>query len=384
MTAAGEWKGGAMPEKSIAQELREKGVSRREFLKLSGVIAGAAGLMDAPLDALGLRRIEPSERVAAAMETAVRVPVIWLEFQDCAGCTEAISRSQAPTLVDLVLNTLTIEYHETLSAAAGFQVEQAKRDAMEKYKGKYVLVVEGSIPVAGGGVYCTVGGRTAMDLLAETAADAGAIIATGNCASFGGLPKASPNPTDARGVAALVKDKPIINIPGCPAIPEVTTGVIVQYVLFGLPKLDALGRPLAFYGNTIHDRCLRRPFYEAGKYAAALTTTARARAGACTSSGARGRPPTTPAPRSSGMPDSPSRSNPGIRAWDAPNRTSGTAAGSTRASPRRSRNPPSPWRPLRRRRVRSRGSRQPRSTRRRRNRLRTAPRLGQKRDRRRT
>jgi hydrogenase small subunit len=259
-----------MPEKTIAEELRQKGVSRREFLKLSGLIAGAVGLSDVPRSLLGERGLDPAEVVAAALETAHRAPVLWLEFQDCAGCSEAITRSQAPTLVDLVLNTLTIEYHETLSAAAGFQAEQAKRDAMTKYKGKYILVVEGSIPLAEGGVYCTVGGRTAVDLLREAAADAAAVIATGNCASFGGIPKATPNPTDACGVMRLVTDKPVINIPGCPAIPEVTTGVIAQYVLFGLPKLDSLHRPLAFYGNTIHDRCLRRPFYEAGKYASAF------------------------------------------------------------------------------------------------------------------
>jgi hydrogenase small subunit len=255
-----------MPEKTIAEELREQGISRREFLKISGALAGAIGLMESPVHTLA-KRIDPVQRVMAALESKQRAPVIWLEFQDCAGCTEAISRSQAPTLVDLVLNTLTIEYHETLSAAAGFQVEEAKQAAMKKYAGAYVLVVEGSIPTADGGVYCTVGGRTAVDLLKEAAAGAAAIIATGNCASFGGIPKANPNPTNAHSVMALIKDKPIINIPGCPAIPEVTTGVIANYVLFGVPELDSLKRPLAFYGNTIHDRCLRRPFYDAGKYA---------------------------------------------------------------------------------------------------------------------
>jgi hydrogenase small subunit len=255
-----------MKEHTIAQELRERGVSRREFLKIGGALAGAIGLMESPIRALA-KSIDPVEQVIRALETKQRAPVIWLEFQDCAGCSEAITRSQAPTLVDLVLNTLTIEYHETLSAAAGFQVEEAKQAAMQKYAGAYLLVVEGSIPTADDGVYCTIGGRTAVDLLKEAAAGAAAVIATGNCASFGGIPNANPNPTAARSVMALVKDKPVVNIPGCPAIPEVTAGVIAQYILFGLPELDSLNRPLAFYGNTIHDRCLRRPFYEAGKYA---------------------------------------------------------------------------------------------------------------------
>jgi hydrogenase small subunit len=263
-----------MPEETIAQSLKKNGVSRRDFLKISGLLAVAMGLSKAPpVTASGLpaklaRGYNVNRAILHALQTKPRLPVIWIEFQDCAGCTEAITRSNSPSLVSLVLNTLTIEYHETLSAAAGFQAEQAKQDAMQKYAGQYILVVEGSIPTGAGASYCTIGGRTAEDLLAEAAAGAAAIIATGNCASFGGLPKAKPNPTNAKGVWEIITDKPVVNIPGCPAIPEVTTGTIAHFVIFGaLPELDGMHRPKAFYGNTIHDRCLRRPFYEAGKFA---------------------------------------------------------------------------------------------------------------------
>jgi hydrogenase small subunit len=265
-----------MPEETIGQHLKRQGVSRRDFVKMCGVLVGAMGLRYAPpVEASELpselsaaRGFASASLIAKALEVKTRVPVIWLEFQDCAGCSEALTRSQAPTLVDLVLNTITVEYHETLSAAAGFQAEQAKQDAMKKYAGKYVLVVEGSIPTDNDGVYCTIGGRTAVDLLKEAAAGAAAIIATGNCASFGGIPKAKPNPTGAKSVLELITDKPVVNIPGCPAIPEATTGTIAHFVVFGaLPELDSLHRPMPFYGNTIHDRCLRRPFYEAGKFA---------------------------------------------------------------------------------------------------------------------
>jgi hydrogenase small subunit len=113
-----------------------------------------------------------------------------------------------------------------------------------------------------------VGGRSSLDLLQEAAAGAAAIVATGNCAAFGGLPRANPNPTGALGVWDLIKDKPVVNIPGCPAIPEAFTGTLLHFLVFGaLPDLDTLHRPKLFYGNTVHDRCLRRPFYEAGKYA---------------------------------------------------------------------------------------------------------------------
>lgn len=263
-----------MQQETIAQDLRKQGVSRREFLKLSGMLAVAMGLTGlpsidekrVPAKLVGNNRLE--RLIAKNLETAQRLPVIWLEFQDCAGCSEAITRSNSPTLGNLVLNTLTIEYHETLSAAAGFQVEEAKQAAIQKYAGQYLLVVEGSIPVADDGIYCTVGGRTALELLQEAAASAAAIISVGNCAAYGGIPKAKPNPTNAKGVWELITDRPVVNIPGCPAIPEATTGTIAHFAIFGaLPELDGLNRPKTFYGNTVHDHCLRRPFYEAGKFA---------------------------------------------------------------------------------------------------------------------
>jgi hydrogenase small subunit len=262
-----------MAEETVYQHLKKEGVSRREFIKLCGLVVGAMGMTSMPpLEESNLpgdlNHVQPKtvELVAHALESKPRAPVIWLEFQDCAGCSEALTRSHSPTLTNLVLNLITIEYHETLSAAAGFQVEEAKQAAMKKYAGQYILVVEGSIPADG--AYCNIGGRGALDLLKEAAAGAAAIIATGNCATFGGLPRANPNPTDAKGVWELITDKPVVNIPGCPAIPEVFTGVVAQFLVLGsLPELDGLHRPVNFYGKTVHDRCLRRPFYEAGKFA---------------------------------------------------------------------------------------------------------------------
>ena len=59
-----------------------------------------------------------------------------------------------------------------------------------------------------------------------------------------------------------------MNVPGCPPIPVVITGVLAHFLTFGkLPELDHLARPLAFYGNNIHDRCYRRPFYDKGLFA---------------------------------------------------------------------------------------------------------------------
>jgi NiFe hydrogenase small subunit HydA len=134
--------------------------------------------------------------------------------------------------------------------------------------GKYVLIVDGSVPTGAGGAYCTAGGRSAVDTLREAAKGAAAIVCVGTCSSFGGIPFADPNPTDAWPVSAIVGDKPIINVSGCPPIPEVITGTLLQFVTTGkLPDLDEHRRPKGFFGNTIHDRCYRRPFYDQGKFA---------------------------------------------------------------------------------------------------------------------
>jgi hydrogenase small subunit len=259
--------------KTIYEHLKKDGINRRDFFRISSMVAAVLSLPAHD----GVRSLSPEEitprpslvrKVRRALETKPRVPVIWLEFQDCAGCTESISRSNSPTLVNLVLNTLSIEYHETLMAAAGAQAEAAKESAMERYQGQYVLVVEGSVTSKDGGVYCTIGGRANDEILREAAAGAAAIIAVGNCASYGGIPGALPAPTAGVGVDKVITDKPVVNISGCPAIPEVMTNTIVHYLVFGkLPELDDIGRPVAFYGVAIHDRCLRRPFYEAGKFA---------------------------------------------------------------------------------------------------------------------
>ena len=69
-------------------------------------------------------------------------------------------------------------------------------------------------------------------------------------------------------VSEIITDKPVINISGCPPIPEAMAGTIAYLVTFGkLPDLDHLNRPKAFFGDSIHDRCYRRPFYDKGLFA---------------------------------------------------------------------------------------------------------------------
>jgi len=241
---------------TLGEVLRENGVSRRGFLKFCAATASLMALPPGMVPA-----------IAAAMEKARRPSVIWLSFQECTGCTESLTRSHTPTVEGLILDHVSLDYHHTLQAASGEAAEHAREEAMRENFGSYILVVDGSIPLANPG-YSTIAGITNRVMLEETAAGAAAVIAVGTCAAFGGLPGASPNPTGAAAVRDLVRDKPVINVSGCPPVPLVITGVLAQFLTFGtIPDLDAYGRPLAFFGQSIHDRCYRRPFYDKGLFA---------------------------------------------------------------------------------------------------------------------
>jgi hydrogenase small subunit len=232
------------------------GISRREFLKFCSATAATLGL---PVSA--------EAAIAKAMESAKRPSVIWLSFQECTGCTESLLRAEHPTLDKLILDVISLDYHETLFAAAGHQAEAARKAAMKTHKGKYVLVVEGAIPVKDKGIYCKIGGQTAVDMLKECAADAAAVIAIGSCAAWGGMPATDPNPTGASS-AAEVLGKTVVNIPGCPPNPYNFLATVVHFLTFGaLPAVDHLGRPLFAYSRLIHEHCERRAHFDAGRFA---------------------------------------------------------------------------------------------------------------------
>ena len=245
-----------MSKQSLLDMLQQQGITRRGFLKYCSALTSLMALPPSMMPA-----------VAAALETARRPSVIWLSFQECTGCTESLTRSHSPTIEGLIFNHISLDYHHTLQAASGTAAEQAREQAMHENKGKYLVIVDGSIPLDNPG-FSTIAGISNVDMLRETVANAHAVVAVGTCAAYGGLPHASPNPTGAVSVGELVKDKPLINIPGCPPVPTVISGVLAHYLTFGsIPELDELGRPKVFYGQSIHDRCYRRSFYDKGKFA---------------------------------------------------------------------------------------------------------------------
>jgi hydrogenase small subunit len=249
-------------DETIGEHIARHGVSRRDFVLFCGKLMVAAPF------GLALTSHARAAEVAREVARARRLPVIWLHFQDCTGCTETLLRTSEPDLGELILHLISLDYHETLMAAAGKAAEAALRTSMKDNAGKYVLVVEGSIPRKGGGVYMKIAGTPAVSMLEEVAAQAAAIIAIGSCASWGGIPSADPDPTGAVGVDAIVKGKPIVNLPGCPPNPYTLLGTVLQYARTGtLPELDAEKRPKFAYDRTIHDHCPRRAHFDAGRFA---------------------------------------------------------------------------------------------------------------------
>ncbi len=242
--------------------LRAKGITRRAFLKYC---ASLASLLALPPSAW--------PKLEAALAQAQRQSVIWLSCQECTGCTESLTRSPAPTLENLIFYFLSLDYHHTLQAAAGEAAEAARREALRRFYGNYLLIVDGSIPLHYHGAACTIAGRSSLDLLQECVQGAAAVIAVGTCAAFGGIPKALPNPTGAASVMTLmdrnaIPRRPLINVPGCPPIPVVISSLLAHYLTFGrFPETDSLARPQVFYGHTLHERCSRLHFFQEQQFA---------------------------------------------------------------------------------------------------------------------
>jgi hydrogenase small subunit len=238
-------------------ELKHRGVSRREFTRFCSVMAAAMALPGGA-----------AAQIAEAIQKKQKPVLLWLEFQDCAGNTESFLRASQPSVASIVLDILSVDYHETIMAAAGKQAEEALAKSMADHNGQYIVIVEGSIPTGENGAYCTIGGRSALQIARQACAGAAATIAIGTCAAYGGIPAAAPNPTGALGVADAVPGvKNLINLPACPANVENLTALIVHYLTFNqFPALDAFKRPLFAYGKTIHANCERRAHFDSSEY----------------------------------------------------------------------------------------------------------------------
>lgn len=248
-------------DETLEENLEREGVSRRDFMKMCSSMA-AIFAVGAPV--AGVANAEETQKVADALAKVSKPNVAWLQLQECTGCMESVLRSGSSTIEDLVLNKLSVNYNELVMAASGEAAEKALHDLQQQ---PHILVVNGSVPLAENGVYCSIGGKSAETVLREAAENATAILAVGACAVYGSVQAARPNPTGAVGVEDIIKDKPIINVSGCPPIGEVITATITYILTHGkAPKVDAEGRPLFAYDQRIHDSCPRRAHFDAGQF----------------------------------------------------------------------------------------------------------------------
>lgn len=242
---------------NITKVLESKGVSRRDFMKWATAMTAALALPStfAPL-------------TAKAAELADRVPVVWLHMAECTGCSESLLRSDGPSIDSLIFDYISLDYHETLMAASGWQAEHNFESAIEKHKGNYILMVEGGIPSGSTEACLTIGalGHTGAENCHKAAEGAKAIFAIGSCSSFGGIQAAAPNPTAAKPLHQIIS-QPVINVPGCPPSEKNIVGNVLHYLLLGtLPATDAYRRPIWAYGHRIHDLCERRGHFDAGEF----------------------------------------------------------------------------------------------------------------------
>lgn len=259
-------------------------LSRRDFLKIAG--------------AVGIASTIPIETIAKALGGTADPRVIWLQGQSCTGCSISLLNSvNITTIDDVLLNYINLEYHSNLIASAGeFAISNAvvhpsanevtaladqwlqegqnlsmdidgpqgvpdgkvnMIDFAALCKQGYILVVEGAIPTGSAGRFCHVGGNmTMLEAFDRFSEHADSIISAGTCASFGGIPAANPNPTNALSVQDalnhLNRTRPVINIPGCPMHPDWFVGTVVNLLAGNPVSLDAYNRPRAYFGKRIH------------------------------------------------------------------------------------------------------------------------------------
>lgn len=241
----------------VEERLERNGISRRDFMKFCSAIAVTMGL--APTMA-------PS--IAQALTSSKRPSVVYVHNAECTGCSEALLRAYQPYIDEILFDTISLDYHETLMASAGEAAEDALNQAINNPDG-FICLVEGAIPMGNNGMYGTLGGHTMYDHCLKVLPKAKAVVCVGTCACFGGIQAAAPNPTDARGVNDCFKDKGInaINIAGCPPNPLNIVGMIVAFIKGMDVALDGENRPNMFFGKTVHEQCERLPHFEAGEFA---------------------------------------------------------------------------------------------------------------------
>jgi hydrogenase small subunit len=236
-------------------ELLRRGISRRSFVKFCAAMTASLALP-----------ATYTPRIASALAAAPRLPVVWIRGQGCGGDGEALLRTMNPSIADLLLQFLSIDYVDAVMVPSGADATAALEATLATKRDTFLAIVEGSIPTADRGAWWTVGGRPIREVVRDVSAAAIGTIAVGSCAFDGGLSAAAGGATGAVGVGQVAQGR-LVALPGCPVNPWNLAATIVHFLTFKeLPPTDAGGRPLFAYGPLVHNECERRAHFEFGEF----------------------------------------------------------------------------------------------------------------------
>ncbi len=191
--------------------------------------------------------------------------LVWLHMAECTGCSESFLRLDKPGVESLLLEYISLEYHETIMGAVGFNAKQCLHDTLKE---EFILVIEGGVSLGENAYFLTSGADSTNgeNECLEVARHAQAIFAIGTCSSFGGVQAAYPNPTQSQGISTFLRQL-IVNIPGCPPSEANMIGSLMYYILLQeIPPCDSLNRPLWSYGKNLHEMCERKAKFESGDF----------------------------------------------------------------------------------------------------------------------
>ena len=219
------------------------------------------------------------------MSDIKEIPAVWISAGACGGCAISVLNTVAPSIKNVLIDEvipgvhISLKFQLNISAGSGSQVMKVLEDVGQQKQGEFLLIVDGVVSTADGGIFCTVGERgeeriPVREWVVELGKKALAVMALGTCSCFGGIPGARPNPSGVKKLMDIYKEEgvktPLINVPGCPPHPDWFVGTLAKLLIAGLPKpedLDDWLRPKEFYGMLIHENCQRRAYFDEGKFA---------------------------------------------------------------------------------------------------------------------
>jgi hydrogenase small subunit len=225
-----------------------------------------------------------------------KIDVLWITAGlGCDGDTIAMTAATQPSIEDLVLGAFP-GVPKVLLHNPCLAYENGDEFMKHFYRGAageldpFILVIEGSIPNetiktegywAGFGTDPATGQPiTTCEWIDRLAPRAWAVLATGTCATYGGIHAMSGNPTGCMGLPDYLgwqwRSKagiPIVCVPGCPVQPDSFMEVLLYLLRQAAGRapmipLDEALRPTWLFGQTVHEGCDRGGYYEQGDFAA--------------------------------------------------------------------------------------------------------------------